>query len=162
MRKTLTLTACCLAIVGSLATGITAYAQDTAAPAASADQATPKPSMSPAGPDQRPEHRADRGPNRGPDRGPAPGGPRGHGPRHHGDRNAPPPPPSPAAHFVFQNGPMRIDIKCADTDSSEACGAVAEKLIDKMAAFKPMPGKGRPGPDAPGKPGEAAKPGPRQ
>jgi hypothetical protein len=79
----------------------------------------------PPSPDQ-PGQAADFGPHGGPG---GPGGPFGHFPP-----PPPPPPPSKAAHFRLHKGPIDIDVKCADDDTSAACGQVVLQMIDKLQA----------------------------
>ena len=72
----------------------------------------------------------------GPDDQGGPPGPRG--PGHHGPRGDGPPPPPPAekaAHFRIERGPLSIDVKCAEADTTQACAAIALQLIDKAAAL---------------------------
>lgn len=49
----------------------------------------------------------------------------------------PPPPPSRAAHIVLERGDARLDVKCADDDSTKACADVALQMLDRLAAFRP-------------------------
>ena len=42
------------------------------------------------------------------------------------------PPPSKAASFNFQNGDMRIRIRCAEDESMQNCVNAASTLIDKV------------------------------
>lgn len=75
-----------------------------------------------------------RGPRPGPEADappppPPPGGPR-RGP------DAPPPPPSKAAHFIFERGDARIDVKCADDEPTKACADTISQLIDKLQTLK--------------------------
>jgi hypothetical protein len=76
------------------------------------------------------------GPRPGPEAGapPPPGDPR-RGP----DEPPPPPPPPPArgAHIVLERGDARVDVKCADDDTTRACADVALQLVDKLAALRP-------------------------
>ncbi len=60
--------------------------------------------------------------------------------------------PSKAAHFVFQGpGGARIDIKCAESDTTEACATAAGDLIGKiLPALRPRgPGQAMPPAPAP-------------
>lgn len=66
---------------------------------------------------------------------PPPGSPRGPG------LLPPPPPPSRAAHVRLERGDTRIDLACAETDTTKACADVATGLIDRLAA---MPAQNRP------------------
>lgn len=65
---------------------------------------------------------------------PPPGDPRrGPGP----DDPPPPPPPSRAAHIVLERGDARVDVKCADDDSTKACADLTLQMIDRLATFRP-------------------------
>ncbi len=68
----------------------------------------------------------------GPEAGapPPPGGPR-RGP------DAPPPPPPKGAHFRFERGDARIDVKCADDEPMKACADITLQLLDKLSNLKP-------------------------
>ncbi|MCJ2048891.1 hypothetical protein [Methylobacterium sp. J-070] len=79
------------------------------------------------------------GPEAGPPPPPPPGGPR-RGPGPDGPP-PPPPPPSRAAHFVLERGDARIDVKCADEDSTKACADITLQLLDRLATMRP--GEGR-------------------
>lgn len=63
--------------------------------------------------------------------------PRGSRPGPEADAPPPPPPPSKAAHFIFERGDARIDVKCADDEPSEACADTTSQLLDKIQALKP-------------------------
>uniref|UniRef100_UPI0005BBF14B hypothetical protein n=1 Tax=Methylobacterium sp. B1 TaxID=91459 RepID=UPI0005BBF14B len=83
------------------------------------------------------------GPRPGPEAGappppPPPGDPR-RGPGPDGPPPPPPPPPQPsrAAHIVLERGDARLDVKCADDDSTKACADVALQMLDRLAAFRP-------------------------
>lgn len=90
-------------------------------------QAPPPP---PGGPRPGPEVGAPPPPPPGdPRRGPGPDGPPPPPP--------PPPPPSRAAHIVLERGDARLDVKCADDDSTKACADVALQMLDRLAAFRP-------------------------
>lgn len=79
------------------------------------------------------------GPRPGPEAGappppPPPGDPRrARGP----DGPPPPPPPSRAAHIVLERGDARVDVKCADDDTTKACADVSLQMLDRLAAFRP-------------------------
>jgi hypothetical protein len=45
----------------------------------------------------------------------------------------PPQPPSKAAHFVFEGRAGRIDIKCAEGDSTQSCAEAVARLITAIA-----------------------------
>lgn len=83
-----------------------------------------------------------RGPRPGPeaDAPPPPPPPPG-GPRRGPDGPPPPPPPSKAAHFIFERGDARIDVKCADDEPTKACADTITQLLDKLQTMKP--GEGR-------------------
>ncbi|MBC9177384.1 hypothetical protein [Pseudoroseomonas ludipueritiae] len=67
-----------------------------------------------------------------------PGGPgMMHGPGPH--RFGPPPPPSKAASFNFQNGDMRIRIRCAEDEPMQNCVNAASALIDKVGGMTSAP-----------------------
>ena len=96
-----------------------AYAQTEAAPppppkppAAGGPAVMPPPPPPPAGPGEM------RGPGR-------------HGPgawhKHHGM-------PSKAAHFRIRSGDVMINVKCADDDTTRACGQTVMQIIDKLQA----------------------------
>ena len=81
------------------------------------------------------------GPRAGPETGapppppPPPGGPRrGLGPD---GPPPPPPPPSRAAHIVLERGDARVDVKCADDDTTKACADVTLQMLDRLATFRP-------------------------
>lgn len=80
-----------------------------------------------------------RGPRPGPeaDAPPPPGGPR----RADGPPPPPPPPPSKAAHFIFERGDARIDVKCADDEPTKACADTIVQLLDKLQTLKPGDGR---------------------
>jgi hypothetical protein len=83
---------------------------------------------------------------------PPPGGPGGmhgpgrHGPggwhKHHGM-------PSKAAHFRIRAGDVMINVKCADDDTTQACGQTVMQIIDKLQADQSSgyEGDGEPGND---------------
>lgn len=61
------------------------------------------------------------------------------GPPHgNGDRRWGPPPPPPfrmpskAAHFMIEDGPRRIDVKCADDEPTKVCADTVLQIIDKL------------------------------
>jgi hypothetical protein len=58
---------------------------------------------------------------------PKPHGPDGDGPRGH----MPPPPPPRGAHIKVENGDTKIDLRCAEADTTEACADIVMKLLDK-------------------------------
>lgn len=67
-----------------------------------------------------------------------PGGPgmmHGYGPHSFG----PPPLPSKAASFNFQNGDMRIRIRCAEDEPMQNCVNAASALIDKVGGMAAAP-----------------------
>ena len=67
---------------------------------------------------------------------PSPGGPHGGPNGGPGGPGTPPPPPPPrGAHFYIERGDARIDVKCADQDSTQACATVVEAMLDKLAAM---------------------------
>ncbi|WP_243958055.1 hypothetical protein [Methylobacterium sp. J-067] len=79
---------------------------------------------------------------------PPPDGPRGRaeapppppgGPRRGPDAPPPPPPPPPSkgAHFNFERGDARIDVKCADDEPMKACADITLQLLDKLSTLKP-------------------------
>ncbi|GJE38713.1 hypothetical protein [Methylobacterium persicinum] len=109
----------CLAGVATLLLGTAAMAQTPPPrgprPGPEAD-APPPPPPPPGGP----------GFGRGPDAPPPP---------------PPPPPPSKAAHFVFQRGDARIDVKCADDEPTKACADTITQLLDKLQSMKPGDGR---------------------
>lgn len=80
---------------------------------------------------------------------PPPGGPGMHGMRGPGrpgmmhgpgmHRFGPPPPPSKAASFSFQNGDMRIRIRCAEDEPMQNCVNAASALIDKVGGMAAAP-----------------------
>ncbi|MCJ2135239.1 hypothetical protein MKK69_14450 [Methylobacterium sp. J-026] len=75
------------------------------------------------------------GPRPGPEAGapppPPPGGPRrGPGP------DGPPPPPPRGAHFVIARGDARLDVKCADDETTKACADITLQLLDKLATLR--------------------------
>ncbi|MEE7489076.1 hypothetical protein MOTC310_00690 [Methylobacterium oryzae] len=53
------------------------------------------------------------------------------------DGPPPPPPPSRAAHIVLERGDARVDVKCADDDTTKACADVSLQMLDRLAAFRP-------------------------
>ena len=70
-----------------------------------------------------------------PDDGPPP--PQGHG-RHgergpKGGREGHRPPPSKAAHIRFEQGDLKLDVKCADDEPMKTCADIALQLLDKAA-----------------------------
>lgn len=67
----------------------------------------------------------------GPPPPPPPGGPRG------GPDGPPPPPPPKGAHFQFERGDARVDVKCADDEPMRACADITLQLLDKLSAGKP-------------------------
>jgi hypothetical protein len=102
-----------------------AYAQTetTPAPASPADQPQAS-SPSPHGPDMH-------GPDmRGPD---GMRGPGRHGPdrwqKHRGMMMG-----SKAAHFSIRDGDVMINVKCADDDTTAACGRTVMQLLDRLQA----------------------------
>jgi len=38
---------------------------------------------------------------------------------------------------VLERGDARVDVKCADDDSTKACADVALQMLDRLAAFRP-------------------------
>jgi hypothetical protein len=66
---------------------------------------------------------------------PPPDGPRG------GPETAPPPPPPPppskGAHFIFERGDARIDVKCADDEPMKVCADITLQMLDKLSTLKP-------------------------
>lgn len=54
-------------------------------------------------------------------------GPDGEGPRGH----MPPPPPPRGAHIKVENGGTKVDVRCAEADTTEACANIVMKLLDK-------------------------------
>lgn len=79
-----------------------------------------------------------RGPRPGPeaDAPPPPPPPPG-GTRPGPDAPPPPPPPTKAAHFIFERGDARIDVKCADDEPTKACADTISQLLDKLQTLKP-------------------------
>ncbi|MCJ2011749.1 hypothetical protein [Methylobacterium sp. J-076] len=78
------------------------------------------------------------GPRPGPEAGAPPPPPPPGGPRRGPDAPPPPPPPPPkGAHFQFERGDARIDVKCADDESMKACADITLQLLDKLSAMKP-------------------------
>ncbi|MFC6790967.1 hypothetical protein ACFQE0_15905 [Methylobacterium komagatae] len=73
----------------------------------------------------------------GPEAGgpPPPGGPR-RGP----DAPPPPPPSSKGAHFIFERGGARIDVKCADDEPMKACADITLQMLDKLSTLKQSDG----------------------
>ncbi|MEO8669198.1 MAG: hypothetical protein ABI399_11820 [Bauldia sp.] len=74
--------------------------------------------------------------------GPQMGGKWRHG-KHHGDQRAGREdrgphhgfgPPSRGAHIVLERNGNRIDVKCAEGDSTQQCVEAVERLIDRVAA----------------------------
>ena len=103
-----------LAGVAALLSGTVAFAQ-----------APPPP---PGGPRPGPEAGAPPPPPGDPRRGPGPDGP---------PPPPPPPPPSRAAHIVLQRGDARVDVKCADDDTTKACADVTLQMLEKLGTFRP-------------------------
>lgn len=60
------------------------------------------------------------------------GPPHGNGDRHWGPPPPPFPMPSKAAHFMIQDGPRRIDVKCADDEPTKVCADTLLQIIDKL------------------------------
>jgi hypothetical protein len=42
--------------------------------------------------------------------------------------------PSKAAHFRIRAGDVTINVKCADGDTTQACGQTVMQIIDKLQA----------------------------
>jgi hypothetical protein len=90
-----------------------------------------------AAPPPPPQHPAADGPAATPPPPPPPGGPGGmHGPGRHGPggwhkRHGM---PSKAAHFRIRAGDVMINVKCADDDTTQACGQTVMQIIDKLQA----------------------------
>lgn len=79
-----------------------------------------------------------RGPRPGPEADAPPPPPPPGDPRRGPDGPPPPPPPpSKAAHFIFERGDARIDVKCADDEPTKACADTISQLLDKVQALKP-------------------------
>ncbi|GJD35060.1 hypothetical protein [Methylobacterium aerolatum] len=104
------------------------------ATAAVAQPAPPPPDAPRGGPEAAPPPPPPGGRRAGPDGGPPP--PPG-GPRRGPDGPPPPPPPSKAAHFRFERGDARIDVKCADDESMKTCADLTLQLLDKLSTLKP-------------------------
>ncbi|MGU3385563.1 hypothetical protein [Methylobacterium sp. D53M] len=102
-----------LAGVAALLSGTVAFAQ------------APPP---PGGPRPGPEAGAPPPPPGDPRRGPGPDGP---------PPPPPPPPPSRAAHIVLERGDARVDVKCADDDTTKACADVTLQMLEKLGTFRP-------------------------
>jgi hypothetical protein len=117
-----------LAGVAALLSGTAAFAQapPPGGPRPGPEAGAPPPPPPPGG------VRRGAGPDGPPP--PPPGDPR-RGP----DEPPPPPPPPPArgAHIVLERGDARVDVKCADDDTTRACADVALQLVDKLAALRP-------------------------
>ncbi|MEE7441157.1 hypothetical protein [Methylobacterium oryzae] len=45
---------------------------------------------------------------------------------------APPPPPG-----VLERGDVRVDVKCADDDTTKACADVTLQMLEKLGTFRP-------------------------
>jgi hypothetical protein len=84
-----------------------------------------------------------RGPRPGPeaDAPPPPPPPPPGDPRRAEGPPPPPPPPSKAAHFIFERGDARIDVKCADDEPTRACADTISQLLDKLQTLKPGDGR---------------------
>ena len=80
------------------------------------------------------------GPRPGPEAGaPLPPPPPGE-PRSARGPDGPPPPPLPpsrAAHIVLERGDARVDVRCADDDTTKACADVTLQMLEKLATFRP-------------------------
>lgn len=72
------------------------------------------------------------GPEAGAPPPPPPGGPR------RGPDGAPPPPPPKGAHFKFERGDAKVDVKCADEEPIRACADITLQLLDKLSTLKPV------------------------
>lgn len=147
MLKKMLLAGCCLAIVsGTALSAQAATGEDGAGLTKIAAAGNPPPPPPPPGGPRGPGGPGGPGMPGGPDGPGGPGGPGPHGP--------PPPPPSKAAHFRLERGPTRIDVKCADDDTTAACADVTLKLMDKLMSIElpnpPMPPAPPPGVPAPG------------
>jgi hypothetical protein len=93
-----------------------------------------------------------------------PGGEWRHGERHAGDHRGSgerefrgPPhrgfgPPSKGAHIVLERHGNRIDVKCADDDTTQQCVDAVKNLMDQVASMR------RDGPDAPPPPARPEMP----
>jgi hypothetical protein len=80
------------------------------------------------------------GPRPGPEAGappppPPPGDPR-RGPGPDGPP-PPPPPPSKGAHIILERGESRLDVKCADDDSTKACADITLQMLDRLGTLRP-------------------------
>lgn len=55
-----------------------------------------------------------------------------------GSRRGPDAPPPPkGAHFRFERGDARINVKCADDEPMKACADITLQLLDKLSSLKP-------------------------
>jgi hypothetical protein len=116
-----------LAGVAALLSGTVAFAQTPPPgdPRPGPESGAPPPPPPPGGPRRGPG--ADGPP-------PPPGGPQ----RDAGGRPPPPPPPPPkGAHFIIERGDARLDVKCADDDTTKACADITLQLLDKLTTLKP-------------------------
>jgi hypothetical protein len=107
----------------------TAYAQTGPTPPAppkppAAEGPAAAPPLPPGGPDamRGPDDMQGPGDMRGPER-------HGHWRKHHGMMMG-----SKAAHFRIRTGDIRINVKCADDDTTAACGQAVMQLLDKLQA----------------------------
>lgn len=87
------------------------------------------------------------GPRGGPEAGPPPPPPPG-APRPGPEAGAPPPPggscrgpdgpppPPKGAHFRFERGDAKVDVKCADDETMKGCAEITLQLLDKLSAMK--------------------------
>lgn len=108
---------------------------------AAAAVAQPAP-LPPEGPRGGPEAAPPQPPPPGARRpGPEAGGPPPPGaPRRGPDAPPPPPPPPKGAHFIFERGGARIDVKCADDEPMKACADITLQMLDKLSTLKQSDG----------------------
>ncbi|MCJ2087034.1 hypothetical protein MKK88_13695 [Methylobacterium sp. E-005] len=114
-----------LAGVAALLSGTVAFAQTPPPPGG------PRPGPEAGAPPPPPPGGPRRGPGADTPPPPPPGGPQ-RGP------DGPPPPPK-GAHFIIERGDARIDVKCADDDTTKACADITLQMLDKLATLKPEP-----------------------
>lgn len=78
---------------------------------------------------------------------PPPGGPRAGGPGSMADRGpggpegrrGPPPPPPRGAHIDLQRGDLRLNLQCAEGESTKTCADLALQMLDHVQAAPRTP-----------------------